>query len=291
MPDPSGVGSIHRQDQVSGKSDIPGIQERLQEGYLILDAFLAENGNLPTLELFRQCWKLILRNEELFGGMPAQGRRFNFDLRNIAYIRFSLFFKRLRAEFVPTVKLADKSLDINARLGSVFLTMHSELELAIVKLLQSNLHGVAMISAGQRQPRQIDLFGLSPALGIIKRNNDCLLLAREALAKSNSLLIDVDYTVFDEERQRYEHKIGISAFLFAKKMSRPLYFVMPEINEDGETVCSVELAQTDTSANEIAEQFKLFARSRALTGDELSVGHWFLDTKGKSNAKVARQGP
>jgi hypothetical protein len=276
---------------MSNGIDQADIQEKLRQGYLILDAFLTENGNLPTPELFRQCWKLILKNEELFAGTPTQGRRFNVDLRNTAYVRFSLFFKRLRLEFVPPVKLADNGPDINARLGSIFLTLHSNLELAIAKLLQGYLHHVAMISAGQRQPQLMDLFSLSPDLSIITRNSDCLLLAREALVKSNSLLIDVDYTIFDEERQRYEHKIGISAFLFAKKMSRPLYFVLPEITEDGETVCSVHLAQTDASANEIAEQFKFFARARTSTGDELSIGDWYLDTDGKANAKAAQQGP
>ena len=65
-------------------------------------------------------------------------------------------------------------------------------------------------------------------------------------------------------------------------------------SEIGVSVATPSFTQSNLAnglTGEIAEQFKLFARSRALTGDELSVGHWFLDTKGKSNAKVARQGP
>ena len=171
------------------------------------------------------------------------------------------------------------------------MTLHSKLELAIAKLLQDNSHSVAMISAGQRQPQMIELLALSPAPSIIRRDSNCLLLAREALVKSSSLTINVDYTVFDEERQLFVQKIGISAFLFAKKMSRPLYFVKLEINVDGEIVCTVRLSQSDEPENGIAEHFRSFVGVRAIPGDEFSIGDWFLDTKGNSNARIARRSP
>lgn len=278
MPDPSGVGSIHRQDQVSGESKAPHMQERLREGYVILDAFLKENGSLPTPELFRRCWKLILKNETLFHGAETQTSRYNVDAKSVAYVRFALFFKLLRPEFVPPVKLAVGSPDLGVSQGSIFLTIHSELELAIAKLLQGGSGRVAMISAAPRNPRMVELFGLSPAPDIIRRSSNCLILARQALVSSSSLVFDIDYAVFDKEQQRFLHKISPAGFLFAKKVSRPLYFVRIETSVDGEIMCAVRLSQGDGSVNELAEHFRSFVNARAIPVGELPVGNWFMDT-------------
>lgn len=276
---------------MNGQSDIRDVDEKLQRGYLILDAFLRDNMNQPTPELFRQCWQLILSNEDLFIGAATRRNRFRIDGKNLVYARFALFFKLLRKEFVPPIKLAGENPDLAAFPGSIFVSFHSQLELAFTKLLQENSHHVAMITAGPGQPQLIELFALSPVPGFIKRNADCLLLARDALLKSSSLLIDVDYTFFDEAQQRLVHKIGISAFVFAKKMSRPLYFMKPEINADGEIVCTVRLSQTEAPANEIAEQFRSFMGTAEISQNELPIGDWFSDTGGKLDTRIAARNP
>ena len=105
---------------------------------------------------------------------------------------------------------------------------------------------------------------------------------------ASSLIFDVDYAVFDEGQQRFVHKISISGFSFAKKMLRPLYFVRPEINVDGEIVCTIRLSQTEESAHGIAEQFISFMGSKAIPGHEILIGDWFSDISGKSNARIAQ---
>jgi hypothetical protein len=276
---------------MSGNNDIQAVQKELRQGYLILDAFLAKNRNLPTPELFRQCWNLILRNEPLFSGAATRRNRFKVDGKNLVYARFALFFKVLRKDFVPPVKLADESLGLRALPGSIFVALHSQLELAVAKLLQDSSHHVAMITAGPEQPQLLELFALSPPPDFIKRNSDCLLLAREALVKSRSLLIDVDYRVFDEERQQFLYKIGITAFSFAKKIGRPLYFVKPEVNTNGEIMCTLRLSRTEEPANEIAEHFRSFVGAAALPGNALSIGDWFSDTGGKVTARFVGRSP
>lgn len=291
MPDPSGTGPIRRQDPVSGKSGIQDVQDELEQGFMILDAFMTENRNLPTPELFRQCWKLILRNESLFIGAVTGRNRFKINGINLVYARFALFYKLLRKEFVPPVRLADEGVGTQLHRGSIFVSFHSRLELAIAKLLHDNSHHVAMINAGPRRPQLLELFALSPAPAFIRRSSDCLVLARDALLKSSSLIIDVDYTVFDEAQQRNVHKIGISAFAFAKKMARPLYFVKPAVNADGEIMCTLRLAQSEAPADEIARNFMSFVSDASVPGSEFSVGDWFSDTNGESRARTGRPSP
>lgn len=276
---------------MSGQNNTPRMQERLQEGYVILDAFLKENGSLPTPELFRQCWKLILKNETLFHGAETQTSRYNVDAKNVAYVRFALFFKLLRPEFVPPVKLADGSPDLGASQGSIFLTIHSELELAIAKLLQGSSSSIAMISAAQRNPQMVKLFSLAPAPDIIRRSSNCLILARQALVSSSSLVFDIDYAVFDEEQQRFLHKISPAGFLFAKKVSRPLYFVRLEIDTDGEIMCAVRLSQSDGTVNELADHFRSFVNARTVPVGELPVGNWFMDTGRNLDAGIPGSSP
>jgi hypothetical protein len=276
---------------VSGKNGTKDIQEELEQGFMILDRFMKENRNLPTQELFRQCWKLILRNEHLFIGAVMRAHRFNrfkIDGKNLVYTRFAIFYKFLRKEFEPPVELAGEGPDLQAHPGSIFVSFHSGLELAIAKVLQNNFHDVAMITAGPRRPQLLDLFALSPVPVFISRSVDCLVLARDALIKSSSVIIDVDYTVFDEEQQRLVHKIGIATFAFAKKMARPLYFVKVEVNADAEIVCTARLAQTEAPANEIAGNFMSFVRDTALPGNDYSIGDWFSDFKGELNARTTR---
>ncbi len=276
---------------MSGGIDQADADEKLRQGYLILEAFLKENRNLPTPDLFRQCWKLMLRNERLFVGAAKGRNRFKINEKNLVYARFALFYKLLRKEFVPPVRLADESAGLEVHPGSIFVSFHSRLELAIAKLLQDNSHHVTMISAGPRRPQLLELFALSPAPTFIRRSNDCLVLARDALRASSSLIIDVDYTVFDEAQQRNVHKIGISAFAFARKMARPLYFVKPEVNADGEIICTFRLSQTVAPADEIAGNFKSFISDASVPGNEFSIGDWFSDTNGEVRTGTGRPGP
>lgn len=276
---------------MSGENGKKSVQDELQQGFMILDAFLAKNRHLPTPELFRQCWNLILRNENLFSAAATRSNRFKVDGKNLIYARFALYFKLLRKGFVPPIKLADESSGLAVRPGSIFVALHSQLELAVAKLLQERSHRIAMITAGPGQPQLLELFAMSPVPDFIKRDSDCLLLAREALAKSKSLMIDVDYRVFDEGQRQFVYKIGITAFLFAKKMSRPLYFVKPEIKADGEIVCTIQLSPTEAPANDIAEQFRSFVGAAETPGNAYPIGDWFSDTGGKLDTRIAGRNP
>jgi hypothetical protein len=191
-----------------------------------------------------------------------------------------MFFKSLRKGFAPPAKLADESLAFNAPPGSIFLMRHSQLELGVAKVLQENSHRLAIITAGPDRPEILELFALTPVPDFIRRSSDCLLLARQALANSKSIMMVVDYRVFDEGQKQYLYKIGITAFVFAQKMLRPIFFVKPEINSDGEIECAFRQSSVKGSANEIAEEFRSFV------GGDLPIGDWFADTGGKLNAVI-----
>jgi len=261
------------------------IEARFREGQKLLDSFIGQNSSLPTSDLFRKSWHVIVKNKALFEGVALLKNRFDIEWDNLVYFQFCRFFEKLRPDFVPPIRIDRPDVSMDEFCGSTLVTVHNLLEMAIGRALQKiGLETTFVSSAGIRLPGHIRLFRFAPAPLIIPRDRNCMLLMRDAVQLRRALIVDVDYTLYDPEAKMLHRRIGINSFEFSKKTRTPLHYVFAKIDVEGEIVIHSRKANSEDSAGHAAQEFIRFLTTNDFRRGPLSVGDWFADTGGKPNA-------
>lgn len=274
------------------------MDEELEKGRKLLISFLTENREMERYELFRRAWHLVLENQSHFRNISETKNRywqfrFNVSWQSRIYKELLIFFQEVvTPSFVPLVRGVGPDFITDGDRGGLYMTVHSNLEQGAVKFLQEQGHSVSAVAA-RHAPNPLKtnrrLFRLSEPMEIIWLRNDTLLLMRQALKASRSVLVDVDYALFDRDRQLYVKRANRTLLEVAVKLGVHLYWILPFIGPDGEVVsCSKRIA-SETTPEEKLQSLISLAKQYGYTLGELTMGDWSKE-KGKDYASPSSSG-
>lgn len=257
--------------------------DEVEIGRKLLISFLTENREMERYELFRRAWHVILENQNHFSAISESRNRywqfrFNVSWQSRIYKELLIFFREIvTPNFVPLVRGVGPDFIKDSDRGTLFMTIHSNLELGAVKFLQEQGHSVSAVAA-RMEPKPLmttrKLFRLSEPVEIIWRRNDWLLQIRRALKASRSVLIDVDYALFDRGRQLYVKRASKAFLEAAVRLGVVLHWILPFIGPDGEIVCCSKRIAPESTSQEKLQLLNSLAKQHDYDLGELTLGDW-----------------
>lgn len=254
--------------------------DEVEKGRKLLISFLTENREMERYELFRRAWHLILENQNHFRAINETANRywqfrFNVSWQSRIYKELLILFREVvTPSFVPLVRGVGPDFIADGDRGALYMTIHSNLELGAIKLVQEQGHSVSAVAARLEPISFRRLFRLSEPVEIIWLRNDSLLQIRRALKAFRSVLVNVDYALFDRERQLYVKRANRTFLEAAVRFGVSIYWILPFIGPDGEVVCCSKRIASETTPQEKLQLLNSLAKQHGYGLGELTLGDW-----------------
>ena len=246
-----------------------------------------ENQQISTKRLFAETWQIINGNETIFAS-PFILNRFNVSWRNYVFVDVARNFKTVRPDYTPELKLKFPSGDHAMYNSSVFVTLHTEIEYSIVSALQS-IGCKCIIITSAKNDKLPTIYEHMSGMGQIVRSQNCLLLARKELMAGRTVVVPVDYTLYDRDAESFIQKIGTGVFDFAKKCQFPVFYIFPVVGPAGEINLFCEAADSSKSSGDCADSFLEFCDTYSPNRINLTKDNWYSDTRGEWDATLANK--
>lgn len=264
-----------------------------RRGANLVKAHITQSLAASSDELFSQCWNIILDNEHFFE--PGTRSDSTFKDRNayklywtlIIFPRFLKYFKRLKPDFIASVRHTGEMLCESNGGGRILLTFHTGLEMAICRCISDLGFTPALVTVLKKRSRRplgkrnVAAFGVWDTLELINKDKFCLLSAIKSAKNGRSVVLHVDYSFYDVGSGSRNTCVNGSLLEFLCELDLPVFWAIPRIDSSGAVeVRTYRFDKTKCSGSECFKSLISIVDPQSVNFSAYSIGNWSKETSG-----------